>query len=77
MSKTIEVLTANCGDCVFTEYGVIEVGNMPCFKHAPGRDESCWPGLGVWPLVHSLQWCGDFKPRKKGAWRFPTEEKEE
>ena len=71
MTEASEMLVANCGDCVFTGYGIIEVGNMPCMRRSPTLDGLM--AVGVWPLVDAMSWCGDFKPRSGEPWRFPTE----
>ncbi len=64
------MLVASCGECV---YYTGETGWADCRIGRPAAQEK--PGQpGVWPLVLDTGYCGEFKPRKRGEWRFPTAE---
>lgn len=48
-----------CKNCNFQEMNT-ETEIEECHRHAPKRDEQ---GIGVWPVIADMDWCGEWQPR--------------
>ncbi len=69
------MLIASCGECLFGEQtSILEEASplMICKRCAPAPRPDV--RLVYWSTMAVGQWCGEFKPRKRGEWKFPAEE---